>query len=328
MSNADELGALLFGGETPKPQPTAEPEPNGAASGDPTPPADPNPEPAGAGAEPQPQEPEPPEPQEPPQAAQPLDRISLRSLHPDDRLLIAQAKDLVRDGKAASIADAIMSLKPGPGTQQPAPAAQAPAEPNPAPAEPAAPVQQEDQSVARITQQIADLRAKRVTAVEEFDRNAEINLTSEIEDALAALAEAKSQAALQQREATTQEQAAQAVIEEIYVAHPEAEDPKSFFSYRMSQEIDEYEAAHGSISRHPQQLRAIAQKVATELGKGAPSPQPAAAPQPAVVPRQQARPLGTAAPGSAAAPRVTPDQVSKLLDSADADTLRTALFGS
>lgn len=327
MSNAEELGALLFGGEVPKPQPTAEPEPNGAASGDPTPPADPNPNPAAAGAEPQPQEPGTTEPQEPPQAAQPLDRISLRSLHPDDRLLIAQAKDLVRDGKAASIADAIMSLKPGPGTQQPAPAAQEPAATNPAPAEPAA-TAQEDQSVAQITQQIADLRAKRVVAVQEFDREAEINLTSEIEDALAALAEAKSQAAIQQREATTQEQAAQAVIEEIYVAHPEAEDPKSFFSYRMSQEIDEYEAAHGSISRHPQQLRAIAQKVATELGKGAPAPQPAATPQPAVVPRQQARPIGTAAPGSAAAPRVTPDQVSKLLDSADADTLRTALFGS
>lgn len=327
MTSEAELGALLFGGEAPRTQPTAEPEPIGTASGDP--PADPNPEPQAAGAQPQPQDPEPTDPQDPPQAAQPLDRISLRSLHPDDRLLIAQAKDMVRDGKAASIADAVIALK-GIGTQQPDPAAQAPAEPNPEPqAQPAATVQTEDQDVAKITQQIADLRAKRVAAVQEFDREAEINLTSEIEDALAMLAEAKSQAALRQRETTTQEQAAQAVIEEIYVAHPEAEDPKSFFSYRMNQEIDDYEAAHGPISRHPQQLKAIAQKVAAEIGTVAPTaPQTPASPQTPVAPRQQARPIGTAAPGSAAAPRVTPDQVNKLLDTADADTLRAALFGS
>jgi hypothetical protein len=328
MTNEQEIGNLLFGnGEPAAPPPQAEPEPSGADPGDPNTPAESDPEPQDPPAGEQPQEPAaedaPPEPQAPTQS---LERISLKSLHPDARGHIAQAKELVRNGEAASFADAFTSLvKPEPGTQEPSPAAQAPAptqDPQPA----ATPAVEPDQSVTALTSRLADLRAQRKAAVEEFDRPAEIELTNQIEDALAELAEAKSQAALQQRESAIQNQAIEAVIQDIYVEHPDAEDATSYFSYRMTQEVDAYETAHGPIRNHPTQLKALAAKVAREIGT-APGKQPQAQAPAQPQPRQQARPIGTAAPGNAGAVRTSPDQIQQLINSADADTLRDALFG-
>jgi hypothetical protein len=94
----------------------------------------------------------------------------------------------------------------------------------------------------------------------------------------------------------------------------------------MTQEVDAYETAHGPIRNHPTQLKALAAKVAREIGT-APGKQPQAQAPAQPQPRQQARPIGTAAPGNAGAVRTSPDQIQQLINSADADTLRDALFG-
>jgi DNA polymerase III subunit gamma/tau len=329
LTDATAIGDLLFGRT---PEPPADAEPAGPASGDtPTPQAgtdstadDP------AGEQPQDAAEDPDTTPAEPQQAPSLDRISLRSLHPDDRLLVAQAKDMVREGKAPRLADAIKMLtETAAGTPEPAPEAHAQAatqdpQPDPAPARQPAPAVEPDADVAALAAQLADLRAQRKAAVEEFDRPTELELTSQIEDALAALAEAKSQAALRSREATLQDQAINAVIEDIYVAHPDSEDPKSYFSYRLTQEVESYEQAYGSIRNHPAQLKALADKVAKEI-----APPPAARTQaPAPAPRQNARPLGTGAPGSASAVRPSPDNIERLIQTSDEETIRAVLFGA
>jgi hypothetical protein len=316
MTDEAQLKDLLFGNPQP---PTAQPEPQAQEPAGTQPPADPNPEPTPAGE--QPQEPtEEPNPQDPPPQPQSLDRISLKSLHPDDRLLIANAKEMVREGKAASFADAIMSLT-GTGTQEPPPAAEAQADPTLEPA-PIAP----NLDVDRITQHIAQLRQQRAAAVADYDRTGELELTSQIEDALAELSEAKAAQALQTREQSLQQQTLQAVIEDVYVTYPESENPESFFSFRLTQEVNKYEAQHGDIGRHPAQLRALAQRVAAEINPAQASPQPTQTPAPA--PRQVARPVGVAAPGSAASARFTPDQINIALNTATEEELGAALFGA
>lgn len=330
MNDETEIGNLLFGKGTPPPVSTqAATEPQGTVPGDTNPPAGETApqEPAGA----QPQEPATePLPQEATTAAQTLERISLKSLHPDERLLIAQAKDLVREGKAASFADAFQSLtKKEAGTQEPAPQAQAQQaqepDPQPAPAQ-APPVVEQDTEVQRLTSELARLRAERMAAVENFERPTELQLTAEIEDTIFALAQAKAAAVLQARESTAIQNQLDAVIQDIYVEHPDSEDPSSYFSYLMSREVESYEKAHGPIANHPAQLKSIASRVASQVGKV----QQPVAPQPnlpaPVIPRQQARPIGTAAPGSAATARPSPDQLQKLIESANEEELREALF--
>ena len=328
MTDAAEMGSILFGNAT-TPAAPANAEPQSPASGDP--PAGNEPLPQGAGAEPPQQEPE-PTPQDP-QAAQPLERISLKSLHPDDRQLVANAKEMVRSGKAATFADAVLALtktEEAPA-QQPPPTAEPQAGDSP-PTQPAAapaPSVEQDASVATLAANIASLREQRAQAVTDYDRPAEIALTSQIEDALAQLSEAKAAAILAARETSAQQKTLNDTIEAIYVKHPESEDNTSYFSYLLGIERQAYEQAHGPIEQHPSQLAVLADKVAAKIAASAPAqgPQPNAAPPATAAPRQQARPLGTAAPGSAAAVRPSPDQVQTLLQSDDAEFLRSALFG-
>jgi len=332
LTDAAEIGSLLWGAsldetnaDPPAPAP-ADPEPAGTDVGEETVQDETYSTTDDAGEQPQdPATDEDDAPAEPQAQSASLERISLKSLHPDDRVLIAKAKDLVREGKAAGIAEAVAALTQSeePRQQEPEPTAEAQA---PAPPAPPKTVEQDPQ-VAEITTRLADLRAQRKAAVEEFDRPTELELTAQIEDALAELSDAKAQAALLSRETTIQNQTLQSVIEDIYVVHPDSEDPKSYFSYRMTQEVADYEQAHGPIRQHPAQLKALAAKVAKELGQAKPAPQaqkPAAAPPP----RQNARPLGTSAPGSAATPRTSPNEIQRLTQAATEDDLRAALFGT
>lgn len=324
LNDESEIASLLFS-EPQVPSPTAEPAPSGKGPGDP-PPADPQPDPnPAAGTEPQQ---EPTEPTEPPapQATPNLERISLKSLHPDDRLLIANAKELVREGKAPRLADAIQMLtQEGAGTREPTPPAAAQADPNPEPQPD--PVPDLASELQALEQTLESLQAERDQAIEEYDRPKEINLTKDIEKLNRQIAKAEALAEIQNQQAAVQQQSLQATIEDIYADYPESEDPKSFFSYRMTQELDAYEASHGPIARHPQQLRTIAENVARELGQPRGTQQQAPAAQ-TVQPRQKAQPIGTAAPGSAAAVRVSPDQLQKAINEADEATLHAALFGS
>lgn len=328
MEDTAAMESLLFGGTPPETATPADAEPAGQASGDNQTQENSSHTAETTPAGEQPQEPTAENTEELPAEPQPtpsLERISLRSLHPDDRVLVAKAKDLVREGKAPRLADAIRMLTDELGTQEPAPqpepTAEEPRSQAPAPAQATVQI---DPEVGRISSELADLRAQRKEAVEEFDRPTELELTAQIEDALTALAEAKSQAAIRVQQATIQEQTVNAAIEDIYVAYPESEDPKSYFSYLLTQEVEDYEQAHGPISRYPAQLRALADKVGRETD---PPKQDARTPAPPP-PRQNARPLGSSAPGSQSAVRPSPEQLQRLIETADDDTILRVLSAS
>lgn len=367
MNNADDIGGILFHGKVPEPteptppsEPAGEPapQPGAAPQEDPTPSAEPteeNPEPTPSpenegkpSAEGDPQPPADDSADEPPAnpAAPSLERISLKSLHPDDRKLIADAKEMVRSGKAAGLTDALAQLTQPeqPSTQEPGPSAGTSPETSPD-AEPqddgaqAAPQQQSqnpvdsDPEVTRLTAHIAELRTQRQTAVENFERDTEMTLTTQIEDAVAQLGFARADATNQLRQAQTQDQAFQAAVEEVNVAHPETEDNTSFFYFRLSQEVQTYENQRGSIRNSPAQLMVLADKVAKDIAAQTPAqpePQPApqvSAKQPAVAPpAKAARPLGEAAPGVASTGRATPDQLQRFMNEATPEEMHSVLF--
>jgi len=345
MNDADEIGDLLFRGELPKSagdeptgQPPAEPQkdPNSSAGKEPNPDATPNPAPGDEDKGMLPDSSLPPadEPGDQTQPNPSLERISLKSLHPDDRKLVADAKEMVRSGEAKTFSEAIYKLSksddPNPTAQPAAPNQNADSQqqPNQAPSAAPAPAVEPAPDVATITSQIETLRQQRSEAVAEYDRQKEIELTSQIEDALAALSEAKAAAVLRSQTSKSQENAVQAAVEEIYAKFPESEDPKSYFYFRMQQEVTDYEQKRGPISNHPSQLLEIAKSVAKELGVSSDAPPPAPRKAAAPAPAQIARPLGSGAPGSSGNARVSADDITRFKNEASEEDIRSVLFRS
>jgi hypothetical protein len=255
------------------------------------------------------------------------DRISLRTLPPAERKLVTEAVNLFRSGKAATMADALTQLGLAAGsTPQEQPAAQESQQqaPDPAPApQPDAPPP--DPEVARIAAVLADLREQRRKAIAEYDRETEAQLTDQIEDAVAELSEAKATARIEKQNASRQDQLIQSAVEEVNLKFPEAEDPDSFFSYRLSRALDKYEETYGPIRQNPGQLLVLAEKVQQDIGPAMGQPrQPVhQAPKPDV----QARPLGIAAQGQNAPPRLTGEALQRAVDSATPEQLFEALTG-
>ena len=268
-------------------------------------------------------------------SAQGPDRISLRTLPPQERALVAQAVSLFRDGKVASVADALKQLiqsgeNGAPQEQQPPQAAASQQQAQPEPKADTKPTQAPvtvDPDVTRITAVLADLREQRAEAVRSYDREKEIDLTRTIEDTVGELSEARASARIREQQQATKNALVKSAVEETYLKYPDSEDPDSFFSFRLSRELDAYEARYGAISENPAQLLVLAEKVATALRtapKGTAEPAPVIQ-QPA--PKQEARPLGLGAPGHAAPPRPSREQTLKQIEAASEDDLRTALWG-
>lgn len=258
------------------------------------------------------------------------DRISLRTLPLAERKLVAEAVNLFRNGKVATLADALKQLgltaDSTPQEQPPTEDAQPTQQTEPPQArQPDTP--QADPEVARISSVLADLRNQRRQAIAEYDRETEATLTDQIEDAVAELSEAKATARLTLQQEARQDQLAQSAIEEVHLQYPESEDPDSFFSFRLSRAIDSYESTTGRLIREtPGKLMDLARTVQDSIGS-APAAQAPAAPRQAPKPEQQARPLGTAAPGQNTPPRLSGDALQRRIEEASPEELFEALTG-
>ena len=140
------------------------------------------------------------------------------------------------------------------------------------------------------------------------------------------LSEARATARIRSQQQTTRTALVNSAVEEVYLKHPESENPDSFFSFRLTRALDAYEAKYGSLGDQPAQLLVIADKVAAEIGSA--NPGTATAPpviqQPA--PKQEARPLGLGAPGHASPIRPSREQSLRQIESLSAEELSAALW--
>jgi hypothetical protein len=315
-----ELERLYLGDDPENPQPESSRPSQSQAE----PPIAPDPEAAlAAGEDPPPAATEPEAP-----ATRAPDRIHLRALKPEDRTLVADAVQMVRDGKSTNIVAALVAL----GVQAPPAAAPAPHDAEtPAPqAQTPTPVEAPtpDANVTKLAEEITSLRNQRRKAKEEFDSDLEMSLTEQIEDKVAELGEARSQAKLAQADKGSKIQQS---IQDVIAKYPESDDTDSDFSNRLNELLDLAHYRQDPRLDQPDYLMVFADQVANELGKGS-TPQRAAAPHtpsntapPPAPPR--ARPVGQVAPGHAGQSRLTPEQARQAIQTATPEQLAEALYG-
>lgn len=246
------------------------------------------------------------------------ERISLRALSPADRTLMAEATSLVKDGKAASISEALASLvehpaDPDAGTPTPADEDKG--------TEPAAPDTdpiQDDDPVSTLTAELDALRADRRKANEEYDADAVMDLTEQIEDKIAERTTAKGEAAQRLVDQDSWDQAIDDNVAEVRTKYPDANDPQSEFFQSMGDAIDLAIYRNDPILQDPNYNMLIAAKVAASLGQG---PAPVAGDPP---PAPIARPIGQVSPAGST-PTPTPEQASELIRGLSAEQLGAAL---
>ncbi len=250
------------------------------------------------------------------------DRISLKVLEDDDRKLMAQAVDLVREGKAKSVVEAIASLQPAKPTE-PAPTAE-PEKPQARQDQPAAAA---DSDVQAITAEIARLRAERKTAIEDYDVGKQTELTEAIEDKILELQAAREAAMVRKTQEAEAERQWSSQVAEVKAKHPESSDPGSDFSQRLKDKLDLAAYRNDPILQNGNYLVLLADKVAEELGSNKPA---AATPKPVVVPKPEpTKPnVGTVIPAAAPKPTVSKDQIKPLLAQASIGELEAALWGT
>ena len=248
------------------------------------------------------------------------DRISLKALKGEDRKLMAQAVDMVRQGKAESVAQALAELAPPPPKAEPKPddalKREAQAEPE---AEP-----EKDTAITSIKDKIKDLRAKRRQAITDFDREAEADLTEQIEDAVLELQSAKEAAKeqLAQRREAERNHARQ--VDVVKAKYPDSADPESDFSQRLKDKIDLAVYRQDDVLNDPDYLVILAERVAKEMGAKSSTP----AKQPVAPPKAPARPvMGGVAPSAAPTQPMSREQALKAIDTMPLDQLDALLFG-
>jgi hypothetical protein len=247
-------------------------------------------------------------------------RLSVRALPPDQQVEMAKALEMVRNKEATDPLDALLKIRginPTPVGEGTAPTSE---EQTPAP--PTKP-----QAVAEIETKIAQLREDRTQAkTVDFDLDAEEQLTSQIEDALIELQEAKHKAKADAR-AAEEEAARQAAHEEEYHKavddlerdYPDAADDDSKFSKALANAMDA--AIHRKDARlsDPRFILTLAKEVDDML----PKPPSGKRPSP---PPANPKPNGQGlAPPHSSINRPTIDEAKATIKSASADELLEAI---
>ncbi|MCE5310442.1 MAG: hypothetical protein LLG20_22625 [Acidobacteriales bacterium] len=251
--------------------------------------------------------------------AKPPGRLSVRALPADQQVEMARALEMVRNKEAADVLEALQKVR---GVQA-TPQAAANQDPDPDTEEkPPSQTQatpQETGEVQSIEARLADLRAQRKAAKSDFDTDLEETLTTEIEDTLIALQEAKIR--------QTQEQAAQetfqsqylAAVDELEAKYPDTLDDNSEFSSLLDDLMTAARVRKDPGLADPRFILTKAEQVAKMLApkpSGRPPTPPPAAP----------RPTGAAvAPAHAGVNRPTPDQIAEMINNADPDELLAAI---
>jgi len=247
----------------------------------------------------------------------PPGRASHRFLPEEEQREHLQALDLVREKKAKDLPDAYRQLRgelepiaaPPVEGGEPAPAV-VPTPPEPATAEP----------LQVIQNRLTDLREQRKQAKRDFDPDEEDRLTTEIEDTLVALQEAKTNAAQRQQVQVAYEQQYQTALDELDKLYPDAQDDTSDFSELLDAMVIKARVDKDPILNDPRYVLTLAERLAAKL-----APKPTGTPPTGPTTRAQ-RPTGAlVAPGHSQAPRLNPDQTKAFIDSQSPEDLLAAL---
>lgn len=303
----DELDKLINeaearGTQSPAPEANPAPEPAPQAQAQETAP-DPDPQPEST------------TPQAPIKEG-PLRRIPLGGVPEDQRTLIADATNLIRDGKAATLTEALTMLGHAP---QPAAAPTETEQPQTLSQQQPAPTEQTPSSVAAIKTRIAELREQRKSARAEFDTDAELSLTDQIEDAQADLVRAE----MAEREAAANHRSWEASHEQacdrVEAKYPQLEDPNSAFSRVLSDKVEAARARNDPAMSDPNFIESFADEVANTLGLTSPPPKaPVAKPQPAkgqaVAPGHQSAARPSSTETARAIQNLTPDELDAAIN--------------
>lgn len=244
----------------------------------------------------------------------PLRRIPLGGVPEDQRTLIADATNLIRDGKAATLPEALTMLGHAPqaaATTEPE-TTQTPTQQQPAQQE------QTPTSSTEIKAQIVALREQRKTARAEFDTEGELAITDQIEDAQANLFRAEQA----EREAATQNRSWEAdhetACDRVEAKYQQLEDPDSTFSQALADKVDAAKARKDPAMADPNFIEKFADDVAKMLGLTSPPPP---APKAAALPAK-----GQAvAPGHQTASRPSKSEAETMIHQADDDALDNAI---
>lgn len=263
----------------------------------------------------------------------PPERLSVRSLPASERQLMADAVELIRTAQAPTLAEALAQLgatpketakieevadPEGEGTGQP----EATSEPVTDP-EPTTPPE-----VTQIEDELKNLRDQRRTAKKEYDQDAEIDLTDQIEDKQAELIEARAQARIVATQQASFDTTVHQTIGEVKDRYPDSVEPDSEFSRRMSDAIDLATFRGDQVLNNPRYHMLLAEKVAASLGiqEGQPAPSGNnATPSGRPPAPPEARPIGEVAPGASGSTPLSPDQTAKMIDEANPEQLAAAL---
>jgi hypothetical protein len=221
----------------------------------------------------------------------PIKRVTTRHLKREEAARIADANQLVKDGKFESFHDAYLSLVPQTEAREAAaPDTEGQQQENAAPTE-------ASQTVQELTEKLADLRAQRIEAkTVTYDIHEEIRLESEIEDTLSAIADAKAEARQQSVTEKQRQSEWHKTVDEVESRYTELQDEQSPMS-RLLDGLVSGEIARGNAP----DLRALAEEAASILNvKASTGSRPADKKSPAPAP-----PLRKRADGSAVAAGIT-----------------------
>lgn len=238
----------------------------------------------------------------------PLRRLPLGGIAESQRNEFAEAANLIREGKAKDLAEAVALLRgtPPQETQQPTPTEQAP----PTPQTPA--------SVAAIQQQIATLREQRDQADDEFDKPTVRKLTNEIEDLQVSLVRAELAERENRAQANTWEAAHDKACDEVEAKYAEFAKTEPDFYQMLEDRRLAMEARNDPALKDPKFIIAEAEKIAGKLGWNKPAP-PAPKAK-ATVPNGQ-----SLAPAHDSASRLTRADAQRMIQDMPIDDLRKAV---
>lgn len=237
-----------------------------------------------------------PEGQPKPESTEPkqIERISVRGLPEEQRVLMAKAARLVKDGEAKDIPEAIQKLT---GTFQANPEGQGEV------VEPDAPEQPEEPAdISELQARLANLRKERKEAKLAYEHEKEVELTDQIEDTLVAIQKAEIARDRQAAEFKNYESRYLAAVEQMEEQYPEAQDESSAFHQVLNDKVIAARAKKDPRLQDPSHILKFAEETAKLLGLRKPAGQATTAPQkatPPAVPAKPARPVGEAvAPGT------------------------------
>jgi hypothetical protein len=249
-------------------------------------------------------------------------RIRLTDLKDQDKALVSTAVQMVKDGLAGSIPEAIAKLS---GQPQAKATEQAQQEQEPQ--------EQQPSRTDAIKSEILEIKAALKEAKDAFEGDREMDLLEALADAKAELRleEFKSEQAQQQEQQqalTTYEREYADARETVKQLYPDGENPESEFAQALRAEIARKEQVNPEFFNDPQYPVDLASKVAARLGiapataKTAPAAKAPQAKQSTSVPvpKVAARPASPVVGGNAT---TNPDATSigKMLESLNADDL-------